>query len=119
MQQVIKVKKWDIVFADLDGSIGSEQNLSRYCLVIQNDKGNLYSPTTIVIPMTTKHKKKNLPTNVKVDNRHNSYLENSVLLAEQPRTIDKVRILKNYGQLKNINDKHKEINNAIKISLGL
>lgn len=43
----MKVKRFDIVQADLSGTIGSEQGGIRPVLIIQNDIGNLHSPTTI------------------------------------------------------------------------
>ena len=41
----------DVVQVDLGESIGSVQSEERPCIVIQNDFGNQYSPTTIVIPL--------------------------------------------------------------------
>lgn len=50
----MKIKRFDIVQADLSGTVGSEQGGVRPVLIIQNDIGNLHSPTTIVIPFSTK-----------------------------------------------------------------
>ncbi len=59
----MKVKRYDIVQADLSGTIGSEQSGIRPVLTIQNDIGNLHSPTTIVMPFSTKvTKNPNQPT---------------------------------------------------------
>lgn len=118
MKEMIKVTRWDIVLANFEGNVGSEQGGHRYCLVIQNDKGNTYSTTTIVVPMTTKHKKAYLPTHVELNKEHHSKIQESVLLTEQIRTIDKVRIIRNLGRLENKDKKYKEIQKAIKISLG-
>ena len=49
----MKIKRFDIVQADLSGTVGSEQGGIRPVLIIQNDIGNLHSPTTIVIPFST------------------------------------------------------------------
>ena len=45
----MKIKRFDIVQADLSGTVGSEQGGIRPVLIIQNDIGNLHSPTTIVV----------------------------------------------------------------------
>ena len=50
----IIIKHGDIVLVNLDPVIGSEQGKTRPALVIQNNIGNEYSPTTIVAPITTK-----------------------------------------------------------------
>jgi mRNA interferase MazF len=47
------VKKGYIFFCELGFNIGSEQNHKRPVVVLQNDKGNSSSPTTIVAPITT------------------------------------------------------------------
>ena len=44
-------KQGDIVFCDLGKGEPSEQGGIRPCLIIQNDIGNKYSPTTLVAPI--------------------------------------------------------------------
>ena len=58
-----KIKRGDIYLADMNPAIGSEQGGVRPVLIIQNNKGNKYSPTTIVACLTSRvHTKANLPT---------------------------------------------------------
>jgi len=45
---IIQVKRGDIYYATLDPVIGKETDKTRPVLIIQNDIGNMYSPTTIV-----------------------------------------------------------------------
>lgn len=52
------LRRGDVFFADLG-------NKCRPWLVVQNDKGNRYSPRTIVVPLTSKIKK-GLPTHCTV-----------------------------------------------------
>ena len=60
---MMEIKRGDIFLADLGESIGSVQRGERPVLVVQNNKGNKYSPTVTVIPITTKiHKSKEFPT---------------------------------------------------------
>ena len=59
----MKVKRGDIFLADLDYPFGSEQGGVRPVLVIQNNRGNKYSPTTIVACITSRASSKaHLPT---------------------------------------------------------
>ena len=51
------MKRGEIYYADLSPVVGSEQGGLRPVLVIQNDTGNKYSPTTIVAAITSKKEK--------------------------------------------------------------
>ena len=48
------IKRGEIYFAQLNTVIGSEQGGIRPVLVVQNDIGNQYSPTTIVLAITSR-----------------------------------------------------------------
>ena len=101
--------------ANLDPVIGSEQGGIRPVLTIQNNTGNRFSPTVIVATITTK-RKGNQPTHVELGAEY-GLSEDSILSAEQPRTLDRSRLLKYIGHV----DKHKmyEINRALKVSMDL
>lgn len=45
--------KREIFYCELGYNIGSEQNNKRPVVILQNDRGNASSPTTIVSPITT------------------------------------------------------------------
>lgn len=111
------LRRRDIYFANLCGiedSIGSEQTGRRPVLIIQNDVGNKYSPTTIVAILTTKIKN-NMPTHVVIDN-FAGLSQTSVVCLEQIKTIDKSR-LENYRG--NIGTQlMREIEKAMRVSLG-
>jgi len=49
-----KVKRGEIYYADLSPVVGSEQGGVRPVLILQNDMGNRYSPTTMVAAITNK-----------------------------------------------------------------
>lgn len=57
------VKRGDVFYADLDPIIGSEQGGIRPVLVVQNNVGNKYSPTLVVLPISSA-KKNNMPTHI-------------------------------------------------------
>ena len=92
------IKKGDIYYATLNPAIGSEQKGERPVVVLQNDCGNKYSPTVIVAPLTKIIKKEKLPTHILIHN--NDFLRyNSLILLEQVRVIDKIRIFAYLGKL--------------------
>lgn len=90
-----EILKGDIYYADLSSS---DQNLEgvRPVLIIQNNNGNKFAPTTIVAAITSRINNQKLPTHVLLSKDEFSFLDiDSVVLLEQIRTIDKKR-LKNY-----------------------
>ncbi len=86
------VKRGDIFFADLSPVVGSEQGGIRPVLIIQNDRGNHFSPTVIVAAITAKMAKPKLPTHVGIKATDSGINKDSVILSEQIRTIDKSRL---------------------------
>ena len=82
-------------------------------IILQNDKGNYYSPTTIIASVTSRKKKKHLPTHIKIPNSKRK----SVVMLEQVRTIDKSRLLEYIGKLDN--GTMQKIDNAVKISFDI
>lgn len=97
----MEVRRFDIVQADLAGAVGSEQGGIRPVVVIQNDVGNLYSQTTIVIPFSTKiSKNPSQPTHTLIRKSADTGLKmDSILLAEQIRVISNKRIKKKIGTI--------------------
>ncbi len=113
----MRIIRGDIVIVNLNPSIGSEQGKIRPALVIQNDVGNEYSPTTIIAPITSKIFSKEFPTNVILASKDSGLEKDSTILLNQIRTIDKSRVIK---RLRSVDKKLMEkVNSAIKISLDL
>ncbi len=111
------VKRGDIYYADLSPVIGSEQGGVRPVLIVQNDVGNKYSPTVIVCAITSQINKAKLPTHIEIDAKEYGLVKDSVILAEQVRTVDKRRLRERIGHLdKILMDK---VNDALSISLGI
>ena len=113
----MKIKRGDVVLVNLDPPVGSEQGKVRPAVVIQNDIGNEYSPTTIVAPITSKIFSKEFPTNVHLPTEDSGLKMESTILLNQIRTIDKSRIIKRYKAL--TSGAIQKINLAIKASLDL
>lgn len=92
------IRRYDIVQADLGQVVGSEQGGKRPVLIIQNDTGNKFSNTTIVIPLSSKLKSLNQPTHTLIKRSVDTGLKtDSVLLGEQMRVISSQRIIKKIG----------------------
>lgn len=106
----------DIYYADLSPVKGSEQGGMRPVLIIQNNKGNQYSPCTIVAVITTRGTKAKLPTHYWLKDAAGLPFKSMVEL-EQIRTIDKSRLSRYVGTISA--NEMKEIDACLRISLGL
>jgi mRNA interferase MazF len=47
------VKRGDIWLVSLDGSVGTQVHKTQPCIIVQNNVANMYSPRTIVVPITS------------------------------------------------------------------
>ncbi len=86
------MNRGDVYYADLRPVVGSEQGGIRPVVIIQNDVGNLHSPTVIVAAVTSKMNKAKLPTHIELSAERYHMVKDSVILLEQLRTIDKSRL---------------------------
>ena len=112
------IKRGDMFYADLSPVVGSEQGGVRPVLIIQNDTGNKYSPTVIAAAITSQTGKAKLPTHIEIEAEGVGLKSNSIVLAEQIRTIDKSRLKEKIGQIDN-SEIMTKINNALGVSFGL
>lgn len=110
------MKRGEIYRADLDPVVGSEQGGTRPVVIIQNDIGNLHSPTVIVAAVTTRHKKPHLPVHVAITAEESGLTRDSVVLTEQVRTLEKSRLTKYLGALGE--DAMRRIDRALNMSIG-
>ena len=97
--------------------VGSEQGGIRPVLVIQNDVGNKYSPTVIVAAITSRSTKAAIPTHVCIRRMRGGLKQDSTVLAEQIRTIDRNRLKEYIGHLDS--GQMEGIEQAMVTSLGL
>ena len=111
-----QVHRGELFYCDLGTTLGSEQGGIRPVLILQNDVGNRFSPTTIVAPLTTKLGKAILPTHVLIK-KQQGLTSDSIILLEQIRTIDKNRLRGYVGTLDR--DAMNEIGRAVEISMGI
>ena len=110
-----EIKRGEIYWVNWNPGRGSEQSGLRPALVIQNDVGNKYSPTTIVAALTTAIEKP-YPFMVKVKTKESGLPKDSIVNLAVIMTIDKVRLQDKCGKLDEA--KMNEVNEEIKASLG-
>ena len=95
----MEVQRGDIIIADLDPVVGSEQGGVRPVLIVQNDRGNRFSPTVICAAITSRLGKCDLPTHVWIAARDSGLKCDSLVLCEQIRTLEKRRLRAPAGRL--------------------
>ena len=85
--------QYSIVLVNLDPTLGSEIKKTRPCVIVSPDEMNKYLYTIVLAPMTTNLKR--YPTRVAVEYDG----KKGMIVIDQIRTVDKVRILKVLGKL--------------------
>ncbi len=113
------LKRYDIVLVDFGlNVIDSEQGGIRPAVIIQNDVGNFYSSTTIVMPLTSQVKNLNQPTHTLIEKGNEKGLvEDSMVLGECMRQISEKRIIKYLGYISDVKEK-KEIRRVYDANFG-
>ena len=111
-----KIRRGDIYYAYLNPVVGSEQGDCRPVLIVQNDIGNEHSPTVIVTPLTRNLRKNPLPTHVLIP-KFSGLDRDSLVLAEQIRTIDRSRLSNYIGHISR--DIQNSVDDALAVCIGL
>ncbi|MFZ3115302.1 MAG: type II toxin-antitoxin system PemK/MazF family toxin [Syntrophales bacterium] len=88
----MQVKRREIYYAALDPVVGSETGKTRPVLIVQNDVGNRYSPTTIVAVITEYSEKKATYPICVVIGKDSGLKKDSIVNLSQIRTLDKGRL---------------------------
>ena len=109
------IQRGDVYFASLGYCTGSEQGGERPVIIIQNNKGNTFSPT-VLVACITKRRKKNLPTHVILP-KELGFEYDSVVMTEQIKTLDKSRI---GNFVCHVPDEYMEmVDKSLKVSFGM
>lgn len=114
---MVEICRGDIVLVDLNPVTGTEQSGIRPSVIIQTDKANQVSPHTIIAPLTSKIRWAILPSHVFLQSDEAGLTQDSVILCEQLRVIDKRRIIKYNGKLSD--DQIIKLNTAISAILDI
>ena len=89
------IKQYQVVWVNLDPTIGSEIKKKKPCVVISPNEMNKYLQTIIIAPITSKSK--SYPTRISI----NTKSFKGWIVLDQIRTIDKTRINETSDSLKN------------------
>jgi len=113
----MEIARGDIFIADLNPVQGSEQGGVRPVVIIQNDRGNRFSPTVICAAMTSKLSKTDLPTHVWIAAKDSGLKSDSLVLCEQIRTIEKRRLKSRAGRISGM--ALERVGDALRAALGI
>ena len=124
-RQLHNPSRGEVWFAQLGYHSGtSVQAGCRPVFVVSNDTGNHHATTIVVLPMTTRLKRSELPTHVELCQSDltkadlNRPLADSMILAEQITTISKAALRNYIGKVEDCR-KLNEIDNAVKVQLAI
>ena len=110
-------KRGDVFLVRFDPTEGVEIAKTRPAVIIQNDVGNRFSDLTIAAPITSKYDAELYPTEVLVKAPEGGLKNDSVVLLNQIRAIDKHRLGRRLGSLQS--STMTLVNEALAVSVGL
>lgn len=123
------VKRGEIYWVEFDPVRGSEQGGLRPALVVQNDVGNRYSPTTVVVVITRAIPPKPYPFLVVVETGESGLPQRSAVNCAQMATIQqagsasRLRPARGESEVRPIGqlsaEKMVEVDGALKFNLAL
>ena len=89
-------KQYQTIVVNLDPTVGSEIQKTRPCVIISPDEMNVNLNTVVIAPITSNLRQ--YPSRVKLKMAMNE----SMIVLDQIRTIDKTRIIKRISKLSKI-----------------
>lgn len=116
-KKVVTPRRGEIWLVNFDPTIGAEIRKTRPALILQNDVANVHSPVTIVAAITSQFDLPLYPTETLIQEGEGGLKEESVVLLNQMRTIDNVRLIRRMGII--TQDTINRVDEAVKISLSL
>ena len=110
-------RRGDIFWVNLDPTVGSEIRKRRPAVVVSNDAANKRYHQVTVIPLTSQRVETVEPFQVFIDESESGLSRDSKALAEQIRTVSKLRLAGRAGHLQP--ETLQRIESAIKVHLDL
>lgn len=110
-------KRGEIYFVNFGRITTAEIGKVRPALIIQNNIGNQYSPTTIVAAIHEADETKELPVCVLVKKGTDGLTKDSIIDTGHLLTVDKKRLGKKCGEISF--SIQQEVDKVLKVSLGL
>lgn len=110
-------KRGDIWICDISGAVGNEQHGNcRPCVIVSNDRGNMYSPNVIVAVLSSSMTKAKLPTHVLIKRKDGGLEKDSIILTEMLKTLDKWNLMNKVAVL--TEEEMEQVDYALDVSLG-
>lgn len=95
---MVAVRRGDVVFVNLDPTVGVEIKKTRPAIVVSNDSINHFSQLVVVVPLT-KNTAHISPSHMVVPKGTARLTFTSKVVTEQIKAIDKQRIVRRLGTL--------------------
>ncbi|MCE7874206.1 type II toxin-antitoxin system PemK/MazF family toxin [bacterium CPR1] len=92
-------RRGELYWVSLDPALGTEIQKTRPALILSNDVGNEYSRRVIVAPITSRNLDKIHPIEVLVPAPSGGLKQDSKVLLDQLRSVDKMRLRQRIGSL--------------------
>ncbi len=110
-------KRGEVHLVSFDPTVGREIKKTRPAVIIQNDVANRWSPITIVAAITSQFEEPLYPTEVLIKPPEGGLTADCVVLLNQIRSIDRRRLVRRLGVLK----QHTmvRVDRTVMVSLGL
>jgi len=107
----------EIYWVNLEPTLGTEIKKTRPCLIISCDEANKNYGQVTVLPLTSQHLETIMPFQVFFSAMETGLEKDSKALAEQIRTVSKIRLIKMAGRIRE--ELLMKLGCAIKIHLDL
>lgn len=116
---MMTVERWEIWLANLEPVIGSEQGRTRPVLILSSTALNQILPVVNVLPVTSRKPNRRIyPNETLIFTGTAGLTSDSIVLCYQIRTLDKQRLTKKFGTLKDENLRN-QILDALKFQLEM
>ncbi|HBT81729.1 PemK family transcriptional regulator [Candidatus Giovannonibacteria bacterium RIFCSPHIGHO2_01_FULL_48_47] len=107
----------EVWLVNFDPTVGAEIKKTRPALILQNDISNHFSAITIAAAITSQVSEYLYPTEIIIRAPEGGLKNDSIVLLNQIRSVDKLRLIKRTGIL--TPDTMRRVDLALQISLGL
>jgi mRNA interferase MazF len=87
-------QQYQIVVVRLDPTLGAEIKKTRPCVIVSPNEMNQHLNTIIICPLTSQGRA-NYPTRIRLELES----QENWIMADQIRTVDKIRVIKKIGEL--------------------
>ena len=113
---MVSIKRGQVFLVNFDPTIGTEAKKTRPAVVVSNDINNTHSPIVSVSPITS-NVARIYSFEVEVPRSKGGLHTHSKVMVNQTRAVDKVRLMKSLGRLKD--DIMTQVDRALRLHYDL